>query len=197
MMPIKERWEIDAGNSQISFSLRHLVVSEIRGRFYDWGGEMILDPDDIPGARIKVWIDVASIDTGSVERDAHLRSAEFLDATRFPRAEFANTEIVRRWDGEAALTGRLLLHGITREVELKVIARKTWVDADGLMRATYSVQGTLDRQAFGLHWNQDLDVGGIVVGDKIEIQARVELVRSADSLALRGDAGSARPETWT
>ncbi|HMF39949.1 MAG TPA: YceI family protein [Polyangia bacterium] len=185
-MPDKERWEIDVSHSRLGFSLRHIVVSEIHGWFGSWGGEMLFDPEYIPRTQIQVWIDVASIDTGSPERDAHLRSAEFLDAARFPRAQFTSTDVALRRDGEAGVTGRLQLHGTARPVDLDVAAQRTWVDDQGLMRAAYDVHARVDRQAFGLHWNQDLDVGGIVVGDKVEIDAHIELVRTAAAdLSLR------------
>lgn len=193
----KERWEIDGDRSRLGFSLRHIVVSEIQGRFRSWGGEMIFDPDYVPRTQIQIWVDVASIETGSPERDAHLRSAEFLDAARFPRALFTSTDVQLRREGEAGVTGRLQLHGTARFVDLDIVAQRTWIDDEGLMRAIYSVRGRIDRQAFGLHWNQDLDVGGIVVGDKVEIDARVELVRAATAdLSLRdptsiGVAGAA------
>jgi polyisoprenoid-binding protein YceI len=89
------------------------------------------------------------------------------------------------------VTGRLQLHGIARYVELSVVAQRTWVDDHGLPRAIYRVSGAIDRQAFGLHWNQDLDVGGIVVGDKVEIDARVELVRTAHAAYARDERGDA------
>jgi len=195
----KERWEIDAGHSQLGFSLRHIVVSEIQGFFRSWGGGMLFDPGAVSRTQIQVWIDVDSIDTGAPERDAHVRSAEFLDAPQFPRALFTSTEIAVRDDGEALVTGRLQLHGITRVVELRVVAQRTWVDGDGLMRAAYQVQGQIDRQDFGLHWNQDLDVGGIVVGDRVQLDARVELVRAAHADRAAGapdrDSGAPAPPT--
>jgi polyisoprenoid-binding protein YceI len=192
----RERWEIDGSNSRLEFSLRHIVVSEIQGRFSSWGGEMVFDPQYVPRTQIEAWIDLASIDTGSADRDAHLRSAEFLDTTVFRRAQFTSTDVKLLRDGEASVTGRLQLHGISRTVELRVIAQRTWVDDHGLMRAQYRVQGAIDRQSFGLHWNQDLDVGGIVVGDKVEIDARVEVVRTARADYARGesaDENSAAP----
>ena len=186
-MHAKERWELDGSQSQLTFSLRHIVVSQIEGSFRSWGGEMNFDPDYLPRTQIQVWIDLGSIDTGSVDRDAHVRSAEFLDTTRFPRAQFTSTDVALLRDGEATVTGQLQLHGISRYVELNVIAQRTWVDDHGLMRATYRAHGEIDRQAFGLHWNQDLDVGGIVVGDKVELDARVEMVRTAHADYARAD----------
>jgi polyisoprenoid-binding protein YceI len=183
----KERWEIDPSNSRLGFSLRHIVVSEIQGLFHRWGGEMLFDPDEVSRTQVQMWIDVASIETGSPERDAHLRSAEFLDAARFPRAQFTSTDVVVQRDGEAQLTGRLQLRGTARFIDLSIVAQRTWVDDRGLLRADYRVRGRVDRQAFGLHWNQDLDVGGIVVGDKVDIDARVEMVRTTSGELARGD----------
>ena len=180
----KELWEIDSPSSDLGFSLRHIVVSEIQGRFRSWGGQMIFDPEDVDRSLIRVWIDVASIDTGSVERDAHLRSPEFLDVARFPRAEFTSTGVMIRQDGEAVLSGRLNLHGISRDVELEVATERIWTDASKRPRAVYLVHAKIDRQAFGLRWNQDLDVGGVVVGDRVELAARVEMVRTAESLLV-------------
>jgi polyisoprenoid-binding protein YceI len=185
-MQAKERWEIDGSHSQLGFSLRHIVVSQIEGSFRSWGGEMIFDPDYVSRTQIQVWIDLGSIDTGSVDRDAHVRSAEFLDTTRFPRAQFTSTDVALLRDGEATVTGRLQLHGISRYVELKVIAQRTWRDEHGVMRAAYRVHGAIDRQSFGLHWNQDLDVGGFVVGDEVELAVEVKLVRAEDD--VKGNA---------
>jgi polyisoprenoid-binding protein YceI len=189
----KERWEIDGSNSELGFSLRHIVVSEIQGRFRSWGGEMVLDPDDLARAQIAVWIDAASIETGSAERDAHLRSAEFMDVTRFPRAQFTSSDVSIRREGEALISGQLQLHGVTGDVELLVAAQRTWTDARGVAHASYRARANVDRQAFGLHWNQDLDVGGIVVGDKVQIDARVELVRTAHAGFARAEPMGASP----
>jgi len=156
-------------------------VSEIQGQFRTWGGEMTLAPDDVASAEIRVWVDVISIDTGSAERDAHVRSAEFLDTAQFPRAEFNSTAVRLRRDGEAEVTGFLQLHGISRPVDIVVVAKQTWLDDKGLMRAAYDVDAEIDRQAFGLRWNQDMDIGGFVVGDRVHLRARLEMVRVADA----------------
>jgi polyisoprenoid-binding protein YceI len=177
-----EHWEIDGTRSKLAFTLRHLIVSEIRGEFARWGGEMWLTPEQIERSRVAVWIDLASVDTGSPERDAHLRSPEFLDVTRFSRAAFSSADVAPRSDSEATITGRLSLHGLTDQVELTVTEARSWIDDDGVMRAGYAVRGTINRQTFGLHWNQDLDVGGLVVGDEVELIARIEMVRTADAV---------------
>jgi polyisoprenoid-binding protein YceI len=172
-----ERWMIDSQRSSLEFTLRHLVIQQIRGRFSRWGGELFLDRVEPWLSSVQVWIDLASIETGSPERDAHVRSPEFLDVARFPRAELRSTHIDVR-DARVTLHGRLEMHGVLGDVELDVEPAAVTATG-GVDRARYAARGTLDRQTFGLHWNQDLDLGGVVVGDRIEIIAEVELVRAA------------------
>jgi len=175
--PARTEWRIDTARSLLRLALRHIVVHEIRGRFDRWGGTILLDDLDPAKSSVEVWIDLASLDTGERERDDHVRSTEFFDVARFPQARFASTEI-RLLPGEKPVVrGRLSLHCIEREVELEVAARETFTDALGVERAVYTAKTRLDRREFGLRWNQDLDMGGVVVGDQIEIVANVEAVR--------------------
>jgi polyisoprenoid-binding protein YceI len=166
-----ERWEIASG-SRLKFTLRHLVLQEIHGEFRRWGGTLFLSRDQPALSRIEAWVDLASIATDSAERDAHVRSAEFLDIKRFPRARFESTAIEPH-DGRVTLRGRLQLHGIAHDVDLEI---ETPSLTSASSENTYSVIGRVDRQTFGLHWNQDLDVGGVVVGDEIDLAAEVSIV---------------------
>jgi polyisoprenoid-binding protein YceI len=175
-MLARERWEIDGSRSTLTFALRHFVVGEIKGTFGRWGGVLLLDPAHLGRSSLEVWFELSSVDTGDPERDAHLRSPELLDAARFPRAELRSTGIALRGDGDAIVSGRLDLHGVTRDVELAIVAEG---------HAHYRASAKIDRQEFGLHWNQDLDVGGIVVGDNVEIAAHVEMVRTPDTVSAR------------
>jgi polyisoprenoid-binding protein YceI len=172
-----ERWEIDASRSSLTFSLRHIVVQQIRGQFQRWGGTLFINRRDPSLSSAHIWVDLASITTDDPERDAHVRSAEFLDVPQFPRATFTSTD-VHVADGEIVIEGVLDLHGVVRDVEMHAIAGAAAVDAEGRGRTTYTARGILDRQSFGLHWNQDLDVGGIVVGDEVEIVGHAELVHT-------------------
>jgi polyisoprenoid-binding protein YceI len=166
-----ERWEIAPG-SRLKFTLRHLVLQQIHGEFRRWGGTLFLSRDQPALSRIEAWVDLASIATDSVERDAHVRSAEFLDVERFPRARFESTAIEPH-DGRVTLRGRLHLHGVAHDVDLEIEAPSL---TSASSENTYSVIGRVDRQTFGLHWNQDLDVGGVVVGDEIDLAAEVSIV---------------------
>lgn len=188
----REPWEIDGSRSTLAFSLRHMVVGEIKGQFRRWGGALLLDPARLNRSLLQVWIDLASVDTGSAERDEHLRSPELLDIATFPRAEFRSTGIALHADGDAVVSGQLALHGVTGYVELTVVSEGKRVQEPGVLCASYRVRGKFNRQAFGLHWNQDLDVGGIVVGDNVELTAHVEMIPTAGAV-LAGDQRSPAP----
>jgi polyisoprenoid-binding protein YceI len=171
-----ERWELDPARSVLDFSIRHLVIQEIRGRFRRWGGAVLVDRADPSRSRVDLWIDLASIETGSEERDAHVRSPEFLDVAQFPRARFVSAS-VEADEERIRVRGTLHLHGTIGDVVVEVIPDAVTRDPQGVLRSAYTARATVNRQAFGLHWNQDLDVGGVVVGDRVELRAKVEMVQ--------------------
>jgi polyisoprenoid-binding protein YceI len=173
-MDHQEHWQIDPTRSSLRFVLRHVIVHEIRGHFAGWGGDLVLDRRDPSRSALRAWVDLGSIDTGSQERDDHVRSVEFLDVKHLPRAEFHSTSVLVCDDGQLVVTGELDLHATIHPIELRVEPVAT--SRQDPRRATYSARGRLDRQLFGLHWNQDLDIGGFVVGDEIEIFADIEIV---------------------
>lgn len=173
-----DAWRIDAQHSTLRFWLRHIVVQQIHGHFASWGGQVIVDSATPALSAVEVWIDLASVTTDNVERDEHIRSAEFFDVAHFPRATFTSTAIRVQAHANPVVLGRLNLHGVEHEVEVEVTDQSSRVDASGVERRTYSIRAEIDRRAFGLRWNQDLDVGGVVVGDKIEIRAHLETARA-------------------
>jgi polyisoprenoid-binding protein YceI len=175
-----ERWEVDGSRSRLRFSLRHLVVQRIQGSFRTWGGTLYLDRKEPTLSSLDIWVDLASIETGAVERDDHVRSPELLDVGRYPRAEFKSTSIEIR-EGAAVVHGLLQLHGVTRDLDLEIRpAAGPSAQVPG-----YIVAARLDRQSFGLHWNQDLDIGGVVVGDEVAVTAEVKVVPVGDDEAAR------------
>ncbi len=174
----RERWQVDPANSTLTFTLRHIVVQEIQGQFHRWGGHVAIDRDQPSLSEVEVWVDLASIDTDSVERDDHVRSPEFFDVGRFPRATFKSTSIALE-DERFRVEGILELHGIGHSVEMEVTVGPETREGD-VARATFEARGSIDRQVFGLHWNQDLDVGGVVVGDRVELRAHVTAIRLPD-----------------
>ena len=175
--PTPQCWEIDPVRSSLTFDLRHIVTRRIRGRFERWGGRVFVDTHQPWLSSAEIWVDLASVSTDDAERDAHVRSPEFLDVGRHPRAEFKSTGVAVR-GSEVILDGRLTLHGVSHDVEVRAEVGPVTVGTDRRARARYLARAVVDRQSFGLHWNQDLDVGGVVVGDEVEIAADVEQVRS-------------------
>ncbi len=176
-------WDFDLPHSSINFFVRHLMVSKVHGRFATWGGSLQLDEEDITRSRVEVSIDTASIDTKEDKRDAHLRSADFFDAERFPKLEFKSTSVKRITDGELEVTGELTIRGQTKPITLKVESNGQVMDPWGGTRAGFSAKASISRKEFGLHWNALLEAGGVVVGDKIEISLEIEAVQKAASKA--------------
>ena len=193
MNTVIERWEIDPARSSLTFNLRHIVFQQIRGRFERWGGTLFIDRHQPWLSSVQVWVDLASVTTDDPERDAHVRSAEFLDVARFPRAEFKSTNVDIP-DGQVVVEGILTMHGVAHDVEMRadVEVGEAMADSDGRERTFYAARGVIDRQSFGLHWNQDLDVRGIVVGDEVEITAKVEVLRAEQDREAGTAASDAR-----
>jgi polyisoprenoid-binding protein YceI len=172
-----ERWEIDSSHSSIHFSVRHLVIAKVRGQFSRWTGAVTVPDSDFSRASLDVVIDAASIDTGVADRDAHLRSADFFDVERFPEITFKAGDLTRTASDRLRLEGALTIKGITRDVVLDVESLGTAKDPWGNERAAFSATAAVDRKDFGLTWNQVLETGGVMVGDRIEITIDIEAVR--------------------
>ncbi len=173
----QQAWTFDLVHSSINFTVRHMVVSKVRGRFTRWGGTLAMDENDPSRAAVDVTIEAGSVDTGVEQRDAHLRSADFFDAERFPELTFRSTGVEKTGDGAYRLLGDLTMHGITRPVALDVEFAGSAKDPWGGVRAGFSARTTLDRKDFGLTYNQLLETGGVVVGEKVEIGIEVEAVK--------------------
>jgi polyisoprenoid-binding protein YceI len=173
-----EEWEIDLDRSNLRFSLRHIVIHEIRGSFRRWGGTILLSDGDLAKSSVHVWVDLASVDTQDLERDAQLRSPEFFDVAHFPRATFSSSEIQLPEHANPLVKGLLALHGFMEDVELEITRHQRWTDPDKIERLSYEIRSRVDRRRFGLRWNLDLDLGGVVVGDEIQIIADVRAIRA-------------------
>jgi polyisoprenoid-binding protein YceI len=171
------RWDIDVAHSAIHFHVRHMVISKVHGRFARWAGAIQLDPQDLTRSSVEVTIDAASIDTQVADRDAHLRSADFLDVARYPQLAFRSTRIEKVAGAGYRVTGQLELHGVTREVVLDAEFAGTGKDPWGNERAGFSARTSLDRRDFGLVWNAALEAGGVLVGEKVEITIELEAVK--------------------
>ncbi len=171
-------WNIDTTHSAIGFAVRHMVVSKTRGHFGKYTGKVQLG-EDLSRSSVEVTIDAASIDTGTPERDAHLRSADFFDVERFPALTFASRRIEKLDEERYRMTGDLTIRDVTREVTVEVEYGGQRKDPWGNVRAGFAARTAVDRKDFGLHWNQVLEAGGLLVGDRVEIEIELELVRAA------------------
>jgi polyisoprenoid-binding protein YceI len=173
------QWNIDASHSNLQFSVRHLVITKVRGAFRSYRGTLELDDnDDLALARVDVSIDAASIDTAEPKRDEHLRSSDFLDVAAHPTLQFQSRSIIRE-GARYRVTGDLTIRGVTRSVVLDAEFQGRGRDPWGGQRAAFSAKTSIDREDFGLTWNQALEAGGVLVGTKIEIEIEVQAVKAA------------------
>jgi polyisoprenoid-binding protein YceI len=172
-----ENWIFDTVHSSIGFAVRHLMISKTRGVFARWSGTFAYDADDPTKSRLDVRIDASSIETKEEKRDAHLRSPDFLDVEKHPELRFVSTLVERDGD-DYVVTGDLTIHGVTRPVELHVESLGSGKDPWGNERAGFAAKTTINRKDFGLHWNQALETGGVLVGDKVEITLDIEAIRA-------------------
>jgi polyisoprenoid-binding protein YceI len=178
-------WEIDSAHTAAHFSVKHLMVSTVRGQFRKVTGRAWLDERQLTRSRIDVEIDAASLETGEPKRDAHLRSADFFDVEKFPKLTFRSTRIEGKGE-EFAVTGDLTMHGATRQVTLTVESLSPAMkDPYGRMVRGVSAVGKLNRKDWGLGWNAALETGGVLVGDEVKLQIDAELVAKAPAQAPR------------
>jgi len=169
-------WEIDPSHSAVEFTVRHLMVSKVKGRFTAFSGTVTV-PENPLEAVVRASVDVTSIHTGDPQRDAHLRTADFFEAEKYPTMDFVSTGIRPARDGYV-LSGQLTLHGVTRDVGLDLELNGTGPGPDGRPRAGFTATGEINRRDFGIDITMPLPGGGVVVGDTVKIALEIELVRS-------------------
>jgi polyisoprenoid-binding protein YceI len=167
-------WTIDPSHSEIGFTVRHLMVSKVRGAFTGFNGT-VTSADDPLASSVETTIDMASVETRDASRDAHLRSADFFDIEKYPTMTFSSTGV--RADGDHyVVDGELTLHGVTRPVALALEFNGVSIDPWGGTRAGFSATTEINRRDFGIDIAMPLDGGGVVVGDKVKIQLEIEAV---------------------
>lgn len=167
-------WTLDTMHSHVGFSVKHMMVSTVRGQFKTYSGTLVLDDKDFGRSRFEGEIDVASIDTGIADRDNHLRSGDFFDAANFPKITFKSTRIERKSDDEYTVHGDLTIRGVTREIALTVEPSGTAKNPYGQTVTGFSARGEISRKDFGLTWNAMLETGGVAVGDKVKLELEIE-----------------------
>lgn len=175
-LPPVGRWDIDPAHSELQLLARHMMISKVRGRFREHEGSLDIAerPED---SRVDVTIRAASIDTGDAQRDAHLRSPDFLDVERFPDVTFRSTSVRPAGAGDRyEVVGDLTIRDVTRPVTLDVEFEGVAVDPWGALRAGFMAAGEINREDFDVTWNQALEAGGFLVGKGIKVEVDVEAV---------------------
>lgn len=170
---------IDPSHSEVEFMVRHMMISKVRGRFRQFDGTIVIAerPED---SRVEVLIEAASIDTRDATRDEHLRSADFLDVEHYPEIKFTSTSLrpgdIGHWD----MTGDLTVRDVTRQVLLGVEFSGATVDPWGNLRSGFDASTRIDRDQFGITWNQALEAGGFLVGKEIRVEIDVEAIHQKE-----------------
>jgi len=171
-------WNLDKSHSGITFSVRHMMITNVRGSFNEFDAAVSADPADLAGLEASLTIDVASIDTKDEGRDGHLKSADFFNVEQFPQIAFKKTSLVSKGGEDYTLTGDLTIAGVTKSVILNTEISGPAKDPWGNTKFGVVADGTISRSEFGLTWNAALETGGFLVGDAIKIHIELEFAQA-------------------
>lgn len=175
---VRTAWKLDPVHTLVEFSVKHLMITTVKGRIADVDGTIYTDELDPRNSSVEVTLKGATIDTRNEQRDTHLRSGDFLDTEKFPEIRFRSTKIEGGKD-RFKLTGALTIRDVTRDVTLDVEYGGRTRDPWGGERVGFSATGKIDRRDFGLVWNQALETGGVAVGHDIKINIEVQAVKAS------------------
>lgn len=164
---------IDNSHSEVGFSIKHMMISNVKGEFESFDAEIDYDVQKMQFNELEATVEANSVNTGIEKRDNHLRSSDFFDAVKYPEITFAMTKYQADGD-EGVMTGYLTIRGITKEVKLNVTVNGTIKDPSGNTLIGFTLEGKIKRKDFGLKWNKLLEAGGFAVGDKVKIVIELE-----------------------
>lgn len=179
--PQTSTWAIDKTHSNVDFQVKHLMISTVRGHFRDFDATLYIDEDQPENSRVTASIDVASIDTNAQDRDAHLRSDDFFNSDDYPKITFESTKVERLDGEEFRVTGDLTIRDVTKTVVLDGEYHGRIEDPWGNERVAFEANTQISREEFNVRWNQAIETGGVVVGDRVKIHLYIEAVRSPDT----------------
>jgi polyisoprenoid-binding protein YceI len=177
-LPAAGSYAIDASHSQVGFAVRHLMVSKTKGRFSDFAGTVEIAENPLESS-VAVSIQAASIDTRDEQRDGHLRTGDFFEVDAYPTITYQSRSVRQTGKGEYVVDGDLSVKGVTQSVPLELTFEGGAADPWGGVRIGFSAKAELDREAFGLTWNQALETGGVLVGKKVTIEIEAEAVKQS------------------
>ena len=174
-------YKIDASHSEITFKVKHLMISTVTGKFtrFDATMEKEEGDEDLTSAQITFEAEIDSIDTNSEQRDGHLKSDDFFNAEQHPKLTFVSTGLTKEDDGEYILHGDLTIRDVTKPITLKAEYNGEIVDPWGQIRAGFELNGKINRQDYGLKWSAVTEAGGIVVSDEVKLHLNIEMVKQA------------------
>ena len=172
------KWALDPVHSSVDFSIKHMMIANVKGTFNKFDAVVEANPQDLTTANIQFTVDLASIDTRNADRDNHLRSGDFFDVENHPSMTFQSTKIVNKGDGEYDVTGDLIIRGVTKAETFEVNFEGSGKDPWGNEKVGFTVEGSIKRSDFGLTWNSALETGGVLVGDKVKITLDVQAAKA-------------------
>ncbi|MFF2447047.1 YceI family protein [Neobacillus sp. NPDC058068] len=175
----KTKWNVDTAHSSIDFSIRHMMVSKVKGTFHTFEASIEADLDDLTTASIEFSVDVNSVDTRNEDRDNHLRSADFFDVENNPKMTFKSTKIIKKSPGEYEITGDLTIRGTTNPETFTLTYEGSGKDPWGNVKAGFEAHGSISRSEYGLKWNAALETGGVLVADQVQITLEVQAAKGA------------------
>jgi polyisoprenoid-binding protein YceI len=172
-----EIYTVDANHTTVEFAINHMVIAKVKGTFHEFEGTIRYDEQNFKDWSIQGAIQVKSIDTGNMERDNHLRSADFFDVEKYPQITFQSKNIVKKGDGYIVV-GTFTLHGVAKEVKIPFKITGAIKDPYGNERLGLEAALTINRQDYGLTWNKTLETGQLIVGNDVEINLYVEAIKA-------------------
>jgi polyisoprenoid-binding protein YceI len=176
-MSAKTTWVIDPTHSEVAFKVKHLMISNVKGLFSEFSGQLVTDGNDFSSSEIDFQINPASISTGAADRDGHLKSPDFFDVENFKKITFTSGKLAKTGDDEFVLSGNLSIKGVLQPVKLDVEFGGIMTDPWGNVKAGFTINGKINRKDFGLIWNAALEAGGVLVGDEIRLNLDVQLLQ--------------------
>ena len=187
-------WELDPAHSGIEFSVRHMMVSTVKGRFEKIKGTVELDDKDVTKSTVDVTIDLTSVNTNEPKRDIHLKSPDFFDIAKFPAATFKSTKVQKAGKNKLKVTGDLSLHGVSKPVVLEVEGpTEPYKTPFGTTVRGVHATAKIDRKDFEIGWNKVLDNGGVLVGNEVSLDLNAELTEKAAAAPAKPAAPAAKP----
>lgn len=173
----KSAWSLDPTHSEVGFKVKHMMFTNVSGKFNSYNVELSNEDDDFTTSEISFSADINSIDTNNADRDNHLKSGDFFDAEKFPNMTFKSTSVLKKSDSEYTVNGDLTIKDVTKPVTLSLEYSGLMKDPWGNTKAGLSIETKINRKDFGLTWNAALETGGVLVGEEVKIFAEIQIVK--------------------